>query len=83
MAKSKKKVSGTAKPGSLVTRRVSKGPGKGDTVLFRANSASAQKPGKLIPQVVIKDRGKKNTQSTLARGKKAASKIRANARAKK
>lgn len=65
-----RKVKGTAKPGRSVTRKVSRGPGKGDTVQFRANSASAQKPGKLVPRRVIKDVGRKNTQKTLLKGKK-------------
>ena len=65
-----RKVKGTAKPGSTRTRKVTRGPGKGDTVQFRANSSSAQEPGKLKPRRVIKDVGRKKTQKTLARGKK-------------
>ena len=59
------KGSGFAKPGSSVTRKVKRGPGKGDTVKFVANSASSQEPGKLKPRVVVTDRGAKGTQSTL------------------
>ena len=65
-----KKVSGKAKPGRTVTRKVSKGPGKGDTVQFKANSASSKHPGKLVPRRVIKDVGVKGTQMSLAKGKK-------------
>ena len=64
----KKKIS-KAKPGSKVTRKVTKGPNKGDTVQFVANKAGTQNPGKLVPKRVIKNVGKKNT-STLAKGKK-------------
>ena len=66
----KKHGKGTAKPGSTVTRRVSKGPGKGDTVKFKANSSSARQPGKLNPRRVITDRGKKGTQKSLPKGRK-------------
>lgn len=61
---------GRAKPGTTVTRKVTRGPGKGDTVQFTANSSSAAKPGKLVPRRVVKDVAPKNTQTTLARGKK-------------
>jgi len=64
-----RKVRGKAKPGSTVTRKVSKGKNKGDTVQFKANRASAQRPGKLVPKRVVRDVGKKNT-STLLKGKK-------------
>ena len=64
----KKKV-GSAKPKKTVTRRVTRGPNKGDTVRFKANSSSAAEPGKLKPRLVVKDRGKKNT-STVPRKKK-------------
>ena len=60
---------GTAKPGATVTRKVSKGPGKGDLVQFKANSASAKEPGKLKPRRVIKDVGTKGTQASLPKGK--------------
>ena len=63
-------VSGFAKPGSTVTRKVSRGPGAGDTVQFKANSASANEPGKLKPRRVIKDVKPKKTQKTLEFGKK-------------
>ena len=59
-----------AKPGASVTRKVTSGPGKGDTVQFRANSAGSQEPGKLKPRRVIKDVAPLRTQKTLARGKK-------------
>lgn len=62
-------VKGKVKPGISVTRKVSKGPGKGDTVQFKANSSSAQIPGKLVPRRVIKDVKPFNTQSTLLKGK--------------
>lgn len=65
----KRKV-GRAKPGSTVTRKVTRGPGKGDTVQFKANSSKARQPGKLQARRVIKDRGKKNTQRSLPKGKK-------------
>ena len=58
------------KPGSTVTRKVTRGPGKGDTVRFKANSSSANKPGKLVPRRVIKDIKPKGTQSSLPKGKK-------------
>lgn len=58
-----------AKPGSTVTRKVKRGPGKGDTVRFKANSASAKEPGKLKPRRVLKDVGRKRTQKTIPRGK--------------
>ena len=65
----KKKIS-KAKPGKTVTRKVTKGPGKGDTVQFKANSSKARIPGKLVARRVIKDVGKKGTQRSLAKGKK-------------
>lgn len=58
------------KPGSTVTRKVTKGPGKGDTVQFKANSSKAQIPGKLVPRRVIKDVKPKGTQRSLPKGKK-------------
>jgi len=63
------KVKGRAKPGRSVTRKVSRGPNKGDTVQFRANSPSAQRPGKLVPRRVVRDVGKKN-RTGLIKGKK-------------
>lgn len=57
------------KPGSSVTKTVTKGPNKGDKVRFKANSASAEIPGKLNPKRVIKDTGKKNTSGVI-KGKK-------------
>ena len=65
-----KQVSGTAKPGTTVTRKVSKGPGEGDLVQFKANAAGTQNPGKLVPRRVIKDVGTKGTQTSLPKGKK-------------
>ena len=65
-----KKKPGKARHGSTVTRKVRSGPGKGDTVQFKANSASAKEPGKLKPRRVIKDVGAKHTQKTLPHGKK-------------
>lgn len=67
----KKKGPIRVKPGASVTKKVKKGPNKGDTVQFRANSSSANIPGKLTPRRVIKDVGKKNT-STVTKGKKPA-----------
>lgn len=64
MAKKKKK----AKPGSTVTKKVTRGPNKGDTVRFKANSASAALPGKLNPKRVVKDVGSNNS-STVEKGK--------------
>ena len=66
----KKRRVGRAKPGATVTRKVTRGPGKGDTVKFVANSSSAQEPGKLQARRVIKDRGAKGTQRSLPKGKK-------------
>ena len=65
-----RKARGRAKPGSTVTRKVSRGPGKGDTVVFKANSSSANRPGKLVLKRVVKDVGKKGTQKRLPKGKK-------------
>ena len=61
---------GRAKPGSTVTRKVTRGPGKGDTVQFKANKAGTKHPGKLVPRRVVKDVGKKGTQRSLPKGKK-------------
>lgn len=60
---------GKAKPGSTVTRKVTKGKNKGDTVQFVANKEGTMNPGKLVPKRVIKNVGKKNT-TTLSKGKK-------------
>jgi len=68
--KSSKKGVGHAKPGATVTRKVTKGPGKGDTVQFKANSSKAREAGKLKPRRVIKDVAPTGTQKTLAHGKK-------------
>ena len=62
-------VKGKAKPGSMVTRRVSRGPGKGDLVKFTANSSSAQLPGKLVPKRVISDVKPKRRGGSLPIGK--------------
>jgi len=62
-----RKVSGAAKPGTTRTRKVSKGPNKGDTVTFKANTASAQEPGKLKPRTLVKDIGRKNRTTSLKR----------------
>ncbi len=67
MAKSKK---GHAKPGSTTTRKVTRGPNKGDTVKFVANKAGTAHPGKQVPRRVVKDVGKKNTARSLPKGKK-------------
>jgi len=61
---------GRARPGSTVTRKVSRGPGKGDTVTFKANSSKSRNPGKLVPRRVVKDVGRKNTQKSLPKGRK-------------
>ena len=66
----KKKKASQAKPGSTVTRKVKSGENKGDTVQFKANSSSAALPGKLVARRVIKNVGKKNTASSLPKGKK-------------
>lgn len=66
----KRRVKGRAKPGSTVTRKVSRGPGKGDTVQFKANKPGTKHPGKLVPRRVLKDVKPKNTQKSLAKGKK-------------
>lgn len=65
-----KQVKGKAKPGRTVTRKVSRGPNKGDTVTFKANKSGTAEPGKLKPRRLVKDVGTKNTTSSLARGKK-------------
>ena len=67
MAKKKKS---QARPGSTVTRKVTQGPGKGDTVQFVANKSTARKPGKLTARRVIKDVAPLRTQKSLPRGKK-------------
>lgn len=64
-----KKAKGRAKPGSTVTRKVTKGPNKGDKVQFKANSAGTKHPGKLVPRRVIKDSGTKN-RTSLIKGRK-------------
>lgn len=64
------KAKGKARPGSTVTRKVSRGPNKGDTVQFKANTAGAQKPGKLVPRRVTKDAGPKRVGSSIPIGKK-------------
>ena len=51
---------GKARPGATVTRKVTKGPNKGDTVRFKANKSGTQEPGKLKPRLVVKDVGPKN-----------------------
>ena len=72
MAKAGRRKSGKghAKPGSTVTRKVSKGPNKGDTVKFKANKSGTKNPGKLVPRRVVKDVGTKNTAQSLPKGKK-------------
>lgn len=67
---SKRKRPGRAKPGSTVTRKVTRGPGKGDTVQFKANSSTAAEPGKLKPRRVLKDVPPTRTQKTVPRGRK-------------
>ena len=64
-----KKIS-KAKPGSMVTRKVTKGPGKGDTVKFTANKSGTKHPGKLVPRKVVKDVKPFNTQKSLPKKKK-------------
>jgi len=66
MAKKKKS---KAKPGAVVTRKSTQGKNKGDTVRFKANSSSAELPGKLNPKRVVRDVGSKNT-STVPTSKK-------------
>ena len=63
----KRKIS-RAKPGSTVTRKVTRGTNKGDTVRFKANSRSSARPGKLVPRAVTKDVGAKN-RTTLKKKK--------------
>lgn len=65
-----KKPSGHAKPGSMTTRKVSRGPNKGDIVKFKANKAGTKNPGKLVARRVIKDVGSKRVGSSIALGKK-------------
>lgn len=72
MAKKKSR----AKPGSTVTKTVTKGPNKGDKVQFKANSASANLPGKLVPRRVIRDVGAKNTSTVPKKSAKKAAKKR-------
>jgi len=61
---------GKGKPGSTVTRKVSRGPGKGDTVRFKANSRKAREAGKLKPRAVVKDVKPRGTQKTVPPAKK-------------
>lgn len=65
----KKKI-GKARPGSRVTRKVTRGTNKGDTVRFKANRSGTRHPGKLVPRRVIKDVGPRNTASSLPKGRK-------------
>ena len=65
-----KKVSGRARVGKTVTRKVSRGPGKGDTVKFVANKSGTKHPGKLVPRRVIKDVAPKRGGGSLPIGKK-------------
>ena len=65
----KRKV-GRARPGSRVTRKVTRGSNKGDTVQFKANRAGTRHPGKLVPRRLVKDVGPRNTATSLARGRK-------------
>ncbi|MEE9354772.1 MAG: hypothetical protein V3U75_04205 [Methylococcaceae bacterium] len=65
----KRKV-GHATPGSTHTRKVTRGPNKGDTVRFKANKSGTQHPGKLVPRKVVKDIGSKNTARSLPKVKK-------------
>lgn len=61
---------GIVKPGRTVTRKVSRGPNKGDTVQFKANATGTQHPGKLVPRVLVKDVGSRNTARSLSRKKR-------------
>ena len=61
---------GKAKPGSMITRKVSRGPGKGDTVKFKANNPGTKNPGKLVPRRVVKDVSPKRVVSSIPVGKK-------------
>ena len=63
-----KKIS-QARPGSMVTRKVTRGPGKGDTVKFTANRAGTKHPGKLVPRKVVKDVKPFRTQRSLTKNK--------------
>ncbi len=65
-----KKGVGHSRPGSSSTRKVSRGPNKGDTVQFKANSPGTQNPGKQVPRRVVKDVGTRNTATSLPKGKK-------------
>ncbi len=65
-----KKGVGHGKPGSSSTRKVTRGPNKGDTVQFKANAAGTQNPGKQVARRVTKDVGKPNTAASLPKGKK-------------
>lgn len=65
----KRKV-GHATPGSTHTRKVTRGPNRGDTVKFTANKPGTQHPGKLVPRRVVKDVGSKSTARSLPKGKK-------------
>ena len=64
------KAKGRAKPGRTVTRKVTRGPGKGDTVQVKANSSKAALPGNLVPRRVIKDVGNKRVGSRIPKGMK-------------
>ena len=66
----KRRSKGHAKAGSSVTRKVSRGPGKGDTVKFVANKAGTRNPGKLVPRRVVKDVAPKRGGGSLPVGRK-------------
>ncbi len=72
MAKKKKKKGvAVAKPGATVTRKVTSGRDKGDTVQFKANAPGTQEPGKLKPRRVIRDVPPlRKKSSTIPKGKK-------------
>lgn len=61
-----KKPAKSKKPGSRFTKKVTRGPNKGDTVSFKV-----AKGGKPFPTRVVKDRGKPSTlNKKIPRGKK-------------
>jgi len=65
-----KKTKGHARPGSMTTRKVSRGPNKGDIVKFKANKPGTKNPGKLVPRRVVKDTGEKRVGSSIPVDKK-------------
>lgn len=80
--KRKKGRIGMAKPGSTVTRKVTRGPGKGDTVTFKA-TVGGKNPGELYPIRIVRDVPPLGTQKTIPRGPKSKKKAKPKPRRRK